>query len=156
VSPWGWKPERTLGIWRYGCLWLRPIVSSAPYLTILFLLALIYCLSNALPSATGLTVSLPATSCDEVQNADFTVLLLPKGNDTIVLFDDSRYFLKDDLSMAAFVDHLSGRVLRVKARTLLVLADRHVPTGDLMQLMSVARRSGIANVLIAENPRGNR
>ena len=29
MSPWGWTPERTLGIWRYGAIWLRPFADFA-------------------------------------------------------------------------------------------------------------------------------
>ena len=74
---------------------------------------------------------------------------LTKGK-TLVFFDDSRYVLDDVSSSRALAEHLAERVARSESKTLLVLADRRVHGGDLMDLAAVAKRGGATKVLFAQ------
>ena len=75
-------------------------------------------------------------------------------NETLVFFDDARYTMGDDSSAAAFGAHLEDRVAKSNRKTLLVLADRRVATGELMKIAAMARRSGVGSVLFAEKRAG--
>ena len=46
-------------------------------------------------------------------------------------------------------ENIAARAEKSPSKTLLVLADRRVPGGDLMKLADVARRSGITRILFA-------
>lgn len=151
MNSWGWRPERTKGIWRHGAGWLRPIVAAAPYLTVGLLLLLFHFVGGTLTASRGLLFDLPAdgAAADGVQT-DLVAMVMPMRHDTIVFFDDSRYLLSEASSLTSLGDHLSERTRRDKSTTLLVLADRRVSGGELMSLASLARRSGVRQVLFAE------
>ena len=84
------------------------------------------------------------------------MLVLPAANvgetgGTLVFYDDARYVLGDQQSVALLREQLLARVQANPARaTLLVLADRRVATGELMRLVDIARESGMKHVQIAE------
>ena len=151
MTSWGWRPERTKGIWHHGAGWLRPIVAAAPYLTVGLLLLLFHFIGGTLTATKGLLFDLPAdgTAADGVQT-DLVAMVMPMRHDTVVFFDDSRYLLSETSSLTSLGDHLSERTRRDKSTTLLVLADRRVAGGELMSLASLARRSGVRQVLFAE------
>ena len=51
--------------------------------------------------------------------------------------------------MRSFGEDLSGSVERRTGKSLLILADRRVSTGHLMEVVSTAKRSGVGKVLLA-------
>jgi biopolymer transport protein ExbD len=81
---------------------------------------------------------------------------MPLRHETLVFFDDSRYMLSDASSLSALEERLSERVSRTERKTLLVLADRRVNGGELMEIASLAKRSGAEKVLFAEKSRGSK
>ena len=147
---WGWRPERTVGIWRHGAGWLRPFVASAPYLTILLLLLMFHLIGGTMTAAKGLLFELPSGSLSDGEVTDLVATVLPLRHEILVFFDDSRYVLGDAASVTAFGERLAERTARSESRTLLVMADRRVAAGELMQLADVAKRSGVEKVLFAE------
>ena len=150
MSPWGWTPERTAGIWRHGAGWLRPFAAAAPWLTLLFLLLMMHFVAGTLTSAKGTLFSLPADGLAEGEATGLVALAIPHAHETLVFFDDSRYVLDDAASVRAFGEHLSERVARSPSKTLLVLADRRIHGGDLMDIAAVAKRGGATKVLFAQ------
>ena len=84
------------------------------------------------------------------------MLVLPAANvgetgGALVFFDDARYVLGDEQSVALLREQLVARVqAKAAGVTLLVLADRRVASGDLLQLAGIARASGMKHVQIAE------
>ena len=150
MSPWGWTPERSPGIWRHGAAWLRPIVAAAPYLTVGLLLLLLRVVSGTLTAAEGTLFDLPAAvSTDAVGEAP-VALMMPMPRGTLVFFDDTRYLMGEEASMRALGEQLAERFARRAERTLLVLADRRVAGGELMRLAALAKANGVARVLFAE------
>ena len=154
MSPWGWSPERTQGIWRYGALSLRPYVASAPWVTVVLLLLLFWFVGGTLVTSKGLLVDLPEESLSEGEVTGPVALIVPVPNETLVFFDDSRYLMGDPNSMAALAEHLAETAARPGAKTLLALADRRVSGGELMAFAALARRSGLQKVLFAEKKAG--
>ena len=84
------------------------------------------------------------------------VMALPRA--TLVVFDDAPFELRrdarddasDESPLAAFGRQLEERARQLPEKTLLLLADRRVPGGDLMKLATVARNSGVERILFAE------
>ncbi len=150
MSPWCWTPERTLGIWRYGARWLRPFSAAVPWLTVLVLLMMLRFVSNTMTAAKGTLFELPDTGLAEGEATGLVALAIPHAHETLVFFDDSRYVLDDASSVRALGEHLAERVSRSESKTLLVLADRRVHGGDLMDIAAVAKRGGAAKVLFAQ------
>ena len=52
------------------------------------------------------------------------------------------------------VSHLEKRAAKTERKTLLVLADKRVASGELIKFSGVAKRSGIERIFIAEKREG--
>lgn len=150
MTDWGWRPERTMGIWRHGAGWTRPIVAAAPYLTVLLLLLQFFLISGVLTVEKGVLFDLPEQGMDEGAATDLVALVVPMRHETMVFFDDSRYLLGDAASVRTLGEHVAARASRSELKSLLILADRRVSGGDLMTLAAVLRRNGIKRLLFAE------
>lgn len=150
MSPWGWSPERSQGIWRYGAVWLKPLVAAAPWLTVILLLVMLNLVGGTFTSAKGVLFDLPDGRLADGEATGLVALVMPTEHETLVFFDDSRYLLGDDASVASFREHLAESVRQTGDKTLLVLADRRVSGGELMRFAGVARKGGIEKVLFAE------
>ena len=154
MTEWGWRPERTNGIWRYGAEWLRPFVAAAPFVSMLLLLLMFFMLDGALTMSRGVLFDLPQGSGLEGEQAGHVVLIVPMRHETMVFFDDSRYLLNDALSVRALGDRLSDFFSRSANKTLLVLADRRVTNGELVTFAEIAKSNGVGKLLVAEKRTG--
>ena len=150
MSPWGWTPERSLGIWRHGAGWLRPFAAVVPWFTLLLLLVMLHFVSGTLTAAKGTLFDLPEAGLAEGEATGLVALAVPHAHETLVFFDDSRYVLDDAPSMRLFCEHLSERVAKSESKALLVLADRRIHGGDLMSLAAAAKKGGAARVMFAQ------
>ena len=59
-------------------------------------------------------------------------------------------FKQEAAAAANLQSRLSARASDARSGTLLLLADRRVPAGDLMKLMALARKAGLKHVQVAE------
>jgi len=149
MSPWGWRPERTQGIWRHGPLWLKPLVAISPWAAAVLALMTTYVVGDTLTAARGTLFDLPDADAAEGVRTSLVALVMPLRNETTVFFDDARYSLEDRASAASFGEHLAERAHRSPQKSLLVLVDRRVPWNDLATFAAVARSSGIEKLLFA-------
>ena len=149
MSQWGWTPARNLGIWRYGAGWSRPIAAAIPYLTVCLLLIMMHMIGGTLTSYRGVLFDLPDGVLSDGEASELVALVMPVQHETMIVFDDARYLLGDAASMRSFGEDLSGSVERRTGKSLLILADRRVSTGHLMEVVSAAKRSGVGKVLLA-------
>ena len=140
---------RTQGLWSHGATWLRPVSAAAPYLTVLLLVLMMHIAGGALASAKGLLFDLPETGRHDGAATELVALVLPHRHETLAFFDDARYILDDESSFSALCENMTARAEKSHSGTLLVLADRRVPVGELMKLADAARRGGISKVLFA-------
>ena len=155
MSRWKWAPERSEGIWRHGAVRFRPFLSAVPWITVLLLVEMVHLLGGTLVSAKGVLFDLPAGSgLVDGESAALVALVMPTPHGTIVFFDDARYALGDEASVAALGEHLADRAAKTDRKTLLVLADRRIATGELMKMAGMARASGVGRVLFAEKNEG--
>ena len=149
MSQWGWTPARNLGIWRYGAGWSRPIAAAIPYLTVCLLLIMMHMVGGTMTSCRGVLFDLPDGAQSDGEASELVALVMPVQHETMIVFDDARYLLGDAASMRSFGEDLSGSVERRAGKSLLILADRRVSTGHLMEVVSAAKRSGVGKVLLA-------
>ena len=149
MSQWGWTPARNLGIWRYGAGWSRPIAAAIPYLTVCLLLIMMHMVGGTMTSCRGVLFDLPDGAQSDGEASELVALVMPVQHETMIVFDDARYLLGDAASMRSFGEDLSGSVERRTGKSLLILADRRVSTGHLMEVVSAAKRSGVDKILLA-------
>ena len=149
MSQWGWTPARNLGIWRYGAGWSRPIAAAIPYLTVCLLLIMMHMVGGTMTSCRGVLFELSDGVQSDGEVSELVALVMPVQHETMIVFDDARYLLGDAASMRSFGEDLSGSVERRTGKSLLILADRRVSTGHLMEVVSAAKRSGVDKILLA-------
>lgn len=150
MSPWGWTPERTQGIWRYGSPSLRPLVASAPWVTVLLLLMLLWFVGHAIVTAKGVLFDLPEAGLSEGEPTGPVALIAPGPKATLIFYDDSRYMMNDPNSLVSLGEHLGESVSRAGRKTILALVDRRVTNGELLKFVTIARKNGVEKVLFAE------
>lgn len=150
TSSFNWQPPRFEGVWHHGTAALRPLVASAPWLSLLLLLVLFDLVGGALVTDRGALFDLPETELAQGAVTGPVLWIVPVQRDTLVYFDDARYRLGDEASAQAFVSHLADVVRAGDSRALLVLADARVSTGDLLKLGALVKKSGVQKVLVAE------
>ena len=149
MSQWGWTPVRNLGVWRYGAGWIRPIAAAIPYLTVGLLLLMMQMIGGTLTAYKGVLFDLPDGNFADGDSQGMVALVMPVQRETMVVFDDARYLLGDAASMRSFAESLADSTERREGKSLLILADRRVSTGHLMEVVSAAKRSGVSKVLLA-------
>ena len=76
-------------------------------------------------------------------------LVMPVQRETMVNFDDVRYLLGDAVSMRSFAENLAESAGPNSGKSLLILSDRRVSTGHLMEVVSAAKRGGVGRILLA-------
>lgn len=154
-SQWGWLPPPSEGIWRYGAVWMRPFCAAAPWVTFALLLAMMAFAGTRFTSAPGVVFDLPVFDEQEGESTRAMALAMPMvresggGEETLVVFDDSRFTLSDPASASSLRRALEESVVSGRGEVLLLLADRRIPAGDLISLASLARRAGVKHVQIA-------
>lgn len=151
TGSWNWQRPRDEGIWRFGAAWFKPLVAAAPYLTLLILLLSFLYIERSFTVAQGTLFELPVGGAQDALNASLIAVVMPMPNgNLLVFFDDARYVVSEYDGLDAFRERLTQRIARGGERTLMLLADKRVSAGDLMQLMATARESGVKQIQIAE------
>ena len=149
MSQWGWTPARKLGVWRYGAGWIRPVAAAIPYLTVGLLLLMMQMIGGTLTVCKGVLFDLPDGNFTDGAGQGMVALVMPVQRETMVVFDDVRYLLGEEVSMRSFAESIADSSGRREGKSLLILADRRVSTGHLMEVVSAAKRSGVSRVLLA-------
>ncbi len=136
--------------------WLRSLSQMAPWLTLVLLVVMFVFLQGALAPVPTVAFDLPDSTVADSAQPGLVALLLPgdveggQTDGTLIFFDDARYVLSDPAGVEEFSGRLGERAVETKCGTLTLLADRRVPTGDVMQVMSIARSRQLSNVQLAE------
>ena len=149
MSPWNWKIGRRKGLWDYGLPVLRYPATLAPWISVLLVLLLIHIIGGRFTAAEGVLFDLPEHSLEEGETTDLVAVVMPMEKRTIVFFDDARYFTDDPASLETFAANLAARVKRTERKTLLVLADKMITGGELMNLAALSKKSGVRRTLFA-------
>ena len=155
MSQWDWTPARNLGIWRYGAGWFRPFAAAVPYLTVALLLLMMQMVGGTLTASRGVLFDLPDGELGDGTTSELVALVMPVQHETMVVFDDARYLLDDAASMRSFSKDVADEAEFREDKALLILADRRVSTGHLMEVVSAAKRGGVSKVLLAGKREGS-
>lgn len=156
---WDWRQASDVGVWAHGAKWARPLCAAAPWMSLALVAVLFGIASRETTFARGTVFDLPEVAAGAAADAadpGLTAFVLPVprsaggGDETLVFFDDARFTPDDAASAANLSRRLAARASDARSRTLLLLADRRVPAGDLMALIALARKAGMKRVQVAE------
>ncbi len=127
-----------------------------PWLNFVVVLALFFSLSGRLTLQPGVVFELPRAAFHEGIQQGLTLVMLraqrAQGAETLIFFDDVRYQLSVPEQGEQLRAELARAALRPDGRQLLLLADRRIPHGDVMDLVNLARAAGIRQVNASVKP----
>lgn len=152
MIPWDWSSVRERSISGRALKYLAPLVTVAPWITVGVLVLMMYFLAGTFTAHEGVLFDLPRADYAEGVTTSLVALVMPvpgEGRGTLVFFDDARFTVGDENSERAFIAQMSSRSAKLGEQSLLMLADRRVPSGELLHLAGLARKGGIHRVLFA-------
>lgn len=129
---------------------MKTLSIISAWLSVIILFGMMWILSGKFTIAKGQLFDLPSFGNDEGVVTDLVAIVFPAERDTLVFFDDSRYSLSDEDSLGRLQSHLEEVAKRATSPSLLLLSDKRVTTGELMQITAAAKKSGIEKLLLAE------
>ena len=135
---------------RIGALFLQVV----PWLNVAIIILLLYIVADRLVLAPGVVFELPRQPFQEGISQAASIVLLrieAPSPTTLVFFDDVRYSLTPG-DIQGLHDQLAATARRPYGRKLLLLADRRVPHGDVMQVVETARKAGIQKINVGIKP----
>lgn len=132
--------------------WLYAVSKAAPWLAVIVATLMMYMLSGTFTIKKGTVFDLPEKGNGEALPTEFVAFVMRSEGETLIFFDDSRYILGDRVSAASFSSHLAGLIKRNSAgrSNLLVLADKNVTAGELMEIADITKSAGVKKTLFAE------
>ena len=147
-------------IYRFGGPWAQAFSFTVPWINAIVLVLLLVMVHRKIAVTPGVMFDLPQAPLREGSHTTMTAMMIPVGSenrpggqDTLVFFDDDRFLTSDTQQWAA----LSARLREIAAHnqqdgTLLLLADKRVSHGDVMNFVNLARESGVKRVNVGLKP----
>lgn len=147
-------------IYRFGGPWTQAISIAVPWINAIFLVVLMVLVHRKIAVTPGVMFDLPEAPLREGSHGTMTAMMIPVGSenrpggqDTLVFFDDDRFLTSDSQQWEA----LSERIREIAAQnqqdgTLLLMADKRVSHGDVMNFVNLVRESGVRRVNVALKP----
>lgn len=129
---------------------MKPFCAAVPWITLGVLILQMHIVSGVYTLSGGTLFELPNGDCDDSLQSRLVALMLPTKNETLIFFDDARYILDDESSMAALSSQLAERAERTGEKAMIVLADKRISGGELIKFATLTRKAGIEKILFAE------
>lgn len=129
---------------------MKTLSIISAWLSTIILFGMMWIVSGRFSIAQGQLFDLPAYGNEDGVITDLVAIVFPSERETLVFFDDSRYSLSEEESLGKLSAHLCESVAKTPHRSLLVLSDKRVTTDEIMRLVSVAKKSGVTKLLLAE------
>ncbi|MDD5705367.1 MAG: biopolymer transporter ExbD [Kiritimatiellae bacterium] len=153
------------GSWRADGLRMRfrprsrigqPFLQVVPWVSFVIVMLLFLLLSNRMLLRPGVGFDLPRAAFREGSQSGVSVVMVsaqrPDGDETLVFLDNVRYRLSELQQVEQLRAELGRAALRPDGRQLLLLADRHVPHGDVIAFVDLARGVGVQRVNVSIKP----
>jgi len=119
----------------------RISINITPLIDVLFLLLTFFMVSSTFVEQPGMELELPGvTRAETVIVREYILTVTEDGR----LFFDGQPVTK-----AALPERLKAAVPEMKDRALTLKADKEVPHGTVVELMDIARTSGVKKLIIA-------
>jgi len=122
------------------------VVDIAPLIDIVFILLIFFLVTTTFVRDTGVTVNRP--------QASITRVLEPTSMRVSIAVSGAIYTEGESVSLDQLRDRVRRFVSRERQRAVIVIPDRAVPSGRLIEVMDAARAAGAQDVAVAT--KGNR
>ena len=153
---WSEKIKRKRTVYRFGGVWGQMLSTVTPWLTALIIVAALFIVHNRIVITPGIIFDLPSGPLGEGSQGGLTVLMFSVahetqfGEETLVFFDDERYQIRNEEQVERLAARISESIDFGRHHDVLLLADSHVPHGDVMRFVNMARRAGAKRINVAE------
>ena len=154
---WGkWRSETLRNRFTRGGWGGRALFAAAPWINLVLLLTLLLVASNRILVRPGVVFDLPHAPFREGMRYGLTAVLIPiartNGQETLVFFDDEPFALSVTNRQEQLALRIRTRVALEPRGEILLLADRHIPHGDVMTVVNLAREAGVSRVNVSTKP----
>jgi biopolymer transport protein ExbD len=120
----------------------EPRVDLTPMVDVVFLLLIFFMISTTFVETPGLTINLPKSSAQQVKKAQQEV--------RVYLRADGKIFLEQqEIELSDLVENLQSHGDKAADTTFLLMADKDVKHGNVVQLMDTAKAAGFIKLAIA-------
>jgi biopolymer transport protein ExbD len=157
TSTWGaWSADGLRMRFRPRSRISQAFLQVVPWLNFVVVLLLYLALARQLILAPGVVFDLPRAPFREGLRRGPRIVMVhvrhPAGPETFVFFDNVRYQTGLPQQAEQLRAELARAAARPDGRHLLLLADRRVPHGDVIELVNLARAVGVQRVNVAIKP----
>ncbi len=120
----------------------EPRVDLTPMVDVVFLLLIFFMISTTFVETPGLTINLPKSSAQQVKKEQQEV--------RVYLRADGKIFLEQqEIELSDLVENLQSHGDKAADTTFLLMADKDVKHGKVVQLMDTAKAAGFIKLAIA-------
>ncbi|WP_020676335.1 ExbD/TolR family protein [Geopsychrobacter electrodiphilus] len=119
-----------------------PRVDLTPMVDVVFLLLIFFMISTTFIETPGLTVNLPKSSSQVLKKEAHEVRVYLRADGTI-------FFEKEPVDLAGLTQRLQAYGDKAAEITFLLMADKDVKHGKVVQLMESAKNAGFIKLVIA-------
>jgi len=120
-----------------------PKVDLTPMIDVVFLLLIFFMISTTFIERPGLTINLPASSSEQINQGQKELQVYLAENGDI-------YLHRDKVSLDDFLSHLQSlSPTKTPKMTFLLMADKAARHGNVVQLMDAAKTAGFKSLAIA-------
>ncbi|MGQ9662737.1 MAG: ExbD/TolR family protein [Kiritimatiellia bacterium] len=153
-----WSPDRLRRKYFLRGRFSQGFVSAAPWINVILLLIMFLALENRVVLQPGVVVDLPgAAFVDGTQPGLVAVILHVSGTADkppreMVFFEDERFFTDTAEQMENLRRALEKQLRDKPDAPLVILADRRVPHGTVVEIVNLAREVGLRFVNVATRP----
>jgi biopolymer transport protein ExbD len=120
----------------------EPRLGLAPLIDVVFLLLIFFMVTSHFHVASGIPIRLPKVAKKAYDSNEQKIML--------VMDKQGRVFLKGEkIEMDQLGERLAGIVKKDSVFHLLLQADKEVQHGRVVQVMDLAKRAGVASIIIA-------
>ena len=135
------------------------MVSIAPWLDFVLLLLIFGLLQSNMVLQPGVLVALPDAPFSQGSGMGLVAVVLAvsdadSGRDSaIVFFDDERFMVDNPSQMDGFAQALAERLEDHPDAPLVLQADKSIPQGTIVEIVTIASGVGVPKVNVAVRPR---
>ncbi len=126
----------------------RSSINITSLIDVMFILLIFFMVSSSFVEQPGMKLELPTIKSKEVARVDNLVLFVSK--DDVIFLDDKQ------VSLENLADEITALVPNVKEKTLVLKADKEAEHGIIVQIMDIAKRSGLTKIVIGTRIEGEK
>ncbi len=124
----------------------RSSINVTSLIDVLFILLIFFMVSSSFVEQPGMKLELPTIKSREVARVDNLVLFVSKDDE--IFLDDKQ------VSLETLAEEITTLIPNVKEKTLVLKADKQAEHGLIVQIMDIAKRSGLTKIVIGTRIEG--